>query len=147
MFRVSLFSGALCHYNTDFALAWIWPLEFTRSYSSDRLRNGPLGFGWTMPFDRFITVDSEKLTLVEEDDSPIEIYFKDLDEQGFDEKSSTYVELRSDSIMLRRDGVRLVFLARPGESRVPVSLMKDAGGNWFHLTYGPGNNLVQIKDR
>src|SRR5262245_66254578 len=109
MFNVTVFSGTLCHYNTDFILAWIWPLEFTRSYRSDRSQKGPLGFGWTMPFDRSITVDFEKLTLIEEDGSPKEIYFKDLNEEGLDEKSSTFVEMRNNSIVLRRDGIRLVF--------------------------------------
>lgn len=146
MFRVLVSSGVLCHFTTDFTVGWIWPLEFSRSFRSNDPRKGLLGNGWAFPFEYAIALQTEKLTLYEGPD-PQDIYFRDLNPEGLDEKSSIRVEMDNNGISLRKNGLRFIFDTNTGASRFPVSKLKDAAGNCFSISYGLGHIPVRLEDR
>src|SRR5437867_4490273 len=104
MFNVTLSSGQLCHFALDFSFPGFIPVEFDRFYLSQCNYNGPLGYGWTFPYQSYLEIGEDRFTFFENVYAPTPYDFKDITPDGVHNESSTTVVRFPDSVILRRPG-------------------------------------------
>jgi RHS repeat-associated protein len=146
MFNVTLSSGQLCHFALDFSFPGFIPVEFDRFYMSQFEHDGPLGHGWTFPYQSYLEIGEDRFNVFESVYAPIPYEFKEIDADGVYKKSSTTIERSLDSVIVRKPSAAYHFTALNRTSRLVLTKWEDGCGNALRFEYDRDGRLDVLTD-
>ncbi|MBO0721207.1 MAG: hypothetical protein J2P41_10310, partial [Blastocatellia bacterium] len=157
---VDIATGRVLTSQTDFALPGRIPLEFTRVYDSSAVDyEGPLGRGWTHPYDMHLWEDeAQEMVILRNEEGLIAGFgLLGIGEKTFNPLERQWLERLEDKVYVVRgkDGLRYKFAplkkahsAIEGKSEATafrLSEIEDRNGNRIKLFYKDGH-LAWLRD-
>ena len=118
MLNVTFSTGQLCHFALDFSFPGFIPVEFDRFYLSQLQYLGPLGQGWTFPYQSYLEIGEERLTFFENVYSPTIYEFKDIGRDGRHSQSGTKIVRLGNSVVFERPDGAIHFSAVTERNRL-----------------------------
>lgn len=135
----------------DFTLPALLPINWQRFYNSrDDRRDGLFGAGWSVSFEVFVEVQSDRLLYTDEQGRVIDMGQINLGDAVFSASEGLSVRRSHDGQLLIENfenGLYQHFLASPEQpGHLRLASLGDRNDNRIHLAYDERGRLVQLCD-